>query len=71
MRTRHNRNLIYRRMIWSKGTYKSMTCFVYGSKAHLLFVILAALLFKTNAYLIDSIIKIFHRNFLAAVADCE
>ena len=64
-------NLIYRLVVWIKGCNQSVSCFVNRNKAHLLFIILAALFLKTNAYLIDSIVEIFHCYLLAAIAYCK
>ena len=71
MTARYYCNFIYRLMIRIKSRNKSMSCFMNRNKAHLLFIILSAFLFKTNTYLINSIVEIFHCYFLAAIADSK
>ena len=69
MRTRNHGNFINRRITGRKGADKRVSRFVEGDDAPLFFVFFARFLFKTDAYLVDRIVKVGHQYLRMSVAD--
>ena len=69
VRTRNHGNFIDRRITGRKGADKRVPRFVEGDNAPLFFVFFARLLFKTDAHLVDRIVKVGHQYLRMPVAD--
>ena len=71
VRAGNDSDFIDRSMLRCECRNKGVSCFVNGNKPHFLFVVFPALLFETDAYFINCLVEVSHRNFVMAVSDSK